>query len=128
MALSEHEERMLKELERALYEDDPRFATTIRDAWHKGLHTARTGVFAVLVVVGIIAIVAGVAIPMSIVGIAGFVLVLGGLYGIITAMTNARKSGSEVPGRGKAKKSRKSGSYLDRAEERFRNRNEGRDI
>ena len=127
MALSEHEERMLKELERALYEDDPRFASNIRDAWHKGLHTARTGVFAVLVVLGIIAIVAGVAIPMSILGIAGFALLLGGLYGIIMAMSSARKSGAEAPVKGKSKKPRKSGSYLDRAEERFRNRDEGHD-
>ena len=60
---------------------------------------------------------------MSLLGVAGFALLLGGLYGIIVAMTNARKAG--VDGSVKSKKSRKSGSYFDRAEERFRNRRDG---
>ena len=29
MPLSEHEQRMLDEIERALYEDDPKFATSV---------------------------------------------------------------------------------------------------
>ena len=31
MALSEHEQRVLREMERALYEEDPRFVSKIRE-------------------------------------------------------------------------------------------------
>lgn len=120
MALSEHEQRVLREMERALYSEDPRFATNIRNAG--SLRNPRTGLFALLTAFGIAGIIAGVALPMTVLGIAGFVGVLAGLYGILMA---ARSGGARTPKVGsKSRKSQKT-SFIERAEERFRQRRDG---
>ena len=123
MALSEHEERMLKELERALYADDPRFAGNIRDGWSQGIRSPKSALFALLMVAGFAAIIAGVAIPFTIVGILGFVMVLGGLYGLVTAMRAA--SSKQAPADAAKPKKSSKGGFLDRADERFRQRRDG---
>lgn len=117
MALSEHEQRVLREMERALYEEDPRFVSKIRET--AGLRSPKVGLFALLATAGVIAIVAGVAIPMSAVGIAGFVALLGGVYGIISAIKGTPRAAAP-----RAAKRKKPG-FMQRAEERFRDRRDG---
>jgi hypothetical protein len=123
MALSEHEQKLLEEMERALYAEDPRFASSMRDSGPRGARSARTGLLSLLVVVGIAGVVAGVALQIALVGIAGFVAVLGGLYGIISA---ALAQGGPAKA-AKSPKNKTRGGYLNSAEERFRNRREGLD-
>lgn len=122
MALSEHEQKLLEEMERALYAEDPRFASSMRETNPRSLRSARTGLLSLLVVAGIAGIVAGLTTQIAAIGIAGFVAVLGGLYGIISA---ALAQGGPAKAAKAPKKSR--GSYLNNAEERFRNRRDGHD-
>ena len=117
MALSEHEQRVLREMERALYEEDPRFVSKIRET--VGLRSPKVGLFALLCVLGVIAIVAGVAVPMSALGIAGFVAVLAGLYGIVSAIRGTPRTATPRPAKTKRP------GFMQRAEDRFRDRRDG---
>ena len=123
MALSEHEQKLLEEMERALYAEDPRFASSMRDSGPRSVRSARTGLLSLLVVAGIAAIVAGLSTQIAAIGIAGFVAVLGGLYGIISAAL--AQGGPAKAAQFPKKKPR--GNYLNNAEERFRNRRDGID-
>jgi hypothetical protein len=119
MPLSEHEQRMLQEMERALYAEDPRFASNLRNTSVSSLKSAKTGLLALVSAVGVGAIGAGVAMAQPIIGIAGFVTTLAGLYGIVTAAMKA----AATPGAPNAQAKRKpKTSMKDRAEERFRQR------
>ena len=60
MPLSEHEQRLLEQIERALVDDDPKFASTVRtgDRRQKARRKLQTGV--AVVVVGLAVMLIGV--------------------------------------------------------------------
>ncbi len=83
MPLSEHEQQLLNEIERALYEEDPKFAASVRGArFRKPLQRGRVqglGLF----VVGVAALVVGFLVPVQpgdvpIISVIGFPLMLAG--------------------------------------------------
>jgi hypothetical protein len=88
--LSEHEQRLLDQIERALYQDDPKFASTVRQTDLR-THMKRRLVKAGLVlVVGFGLLLTGVVISQPLVGIAGFgVMVLA----LLLAMTSWKRMG-----------------------------------
>jgi hypothetical protein len=119
MPLSEHEQRMLDAIEKALYEDDPKFATSVDSA---RIRRRRPVVSICLFVVGLIALVVGVIASQSlmavgvVVSVVGFIVMVTGvglfLYGL--------PGGS---GAGSAKKAPRAATPLsERMEERFRRR------
>lgn len=72
MPLSEHEQRLLDQIERALYAEDPKFASTVRSTdlrTHMRRRLRRAGVVFVL---GFLLLVAGVPTNNFAVGVAGF--------------------------------------------------------
>jgi hypothetical protein len=80
--LSDHEQRLLEQIERALYAEDPKFAATVRSTEPQQYHRRRLLRAAALIVIGIGVLVAGV-ITQPLIGVAGFVFMLAGtLYGI----------------------------------------------
>lgn len=117
MSLSDREQRMLEEMERQLYAEDPRFASNLRK--QTSPKTAKTGLAAVLTLLGVVLIGVGVSMNQPLVGIAGFTAALFGLYAIVMAATR-RVSTEAAPS---AKRERK--SLSKRAEERFKRRQEG---
>lgn len=118
MPLSEHEQRLLDEMEKALSAEDPRLATTLSSPAFPRLGGRFTGVFALMSVLGLGLIAAGVSQQNPLLGIVGFLLTLFGLYLIIN---RAVTSGSREP---KQRKIRRRGSMTDRAQERFDKRRE----
>lgn len=113
MALSEHEQRVLREMEQALYAEDPRFASTIRDT--KSVKSSTSGIFAVVTAIGVAGIIAGLTIPQPLIGIAGFAVALFGLYRVVTAISASVKGGMAAS---KPAKSKKSG-FIKGAGDRF---------
>ena len=78
MPLSEHEQKILEEIERQLYEQDPKFARNVASKARKG-HSARNlrrgvGLF----VLGVVALFVFFARPLTLVGVAAFLLMLSG--------------------------------------------------
>jgi predicted lipid-binding transport protein (Tim44 family) len=132
--LSEHEQRLFEEIERSLA-DDPKFASAVRanDPRH---HARRRLVIAgVILVVGLGVLVAGAMLHSTLLGVIGFVIMLAGPA---FALQSRRRTGSRrgrghlrVVG-GSSRRPRRSttslrrgGSWLDRLEDRWRNRPEG---
>jgi hypothetical protein len=74
--LSEHEQRLLEQIESALYAEDPKFAsiyqgTDVRSHYRRHVIRAVVGL-----VLGLGVLLAGVVIPLIAVGVVGFVIML----------------------------------------------------
>jgi len=124
--LSEHEQRLLEQMERALYAEDPKFASSLRSSGAKpgARRSAVTGVLAALA--GVAGLVAGAATSIILIGVLGFVLMLVGTVLVIRAL---RTPASEAPAAPAAKPAAaKKPGFMDKAEERFRKRREGGEL
>jgi hypothetical protein len=137
--LSEHEQRLLEQMERALYAEDPKFATSMRHSRGGAGDRRRIVIGVIGLLVGLGLLVAGVASKLVIVGVLGFLAMLGGLWLAISALRPAPEqgAGSGEPGAPtnitsrsrKSPRSKRSGESLsDRMEERWRRRRETGDF
>jgi len=133
--LSEHEQRMLDQIESALYAEDPKFASTVRGS-RLGMASNRRRLQAgALFVLGLTLLIAGVALPLkpggfpiiSLLGFlvmfaAGVLLLLGGRRPSTPGVTGG-SSGSGKTGRSsRGGKKSSGGGFTNRMEERFRRR------
>ncbi|HRL48800.1 MAG TPA: DUF3040 domain-containing protein [Propioniciclava sp.] len=75
MALSEHEQRLLEQLEAALAADDPKLANTLRGSRSRSLHRRHAALAGVGFVVGLVALVAGMQVTW-VISVIGFVVML----------------------------------------------------
>lgn len=117
MALSDKEEDVLRELENLLHKEDPRFANSFRKgrvAMSGRLLLASAGGF----LLGLSALLGGVAFKSVILGISGFALML---IAVLLLGHTMRTANSAKPAKTRVKRK----SVFDVAEERWRKRNEG---
>ncbi|GAA4353041.1 DUF3040 domain-containing protein [Angustibacter luteus] len=136
MPLSEHEQRVLEQMEHAMEAEDPKFATAMRGRTPKARQRRRIMVGSIGVVVGLVLVVLGVAQGVVALAVAGFVLMLGA--GAL-ALTPPRKQtakgaathapgplgavapdGSTKPRKQRAAKA--NGSFMHRLEQRWDHR------
>ena len=94
MPLSEHEQRLLDQIERALYQDDPKFASTVRSSDLRTHMKRRLRRAAFVLALGFGLLLAGVVTQQYAVGIAGFAVMVGAL---LLAMTSWKRLGSSSP-------------------------------
>lgn len=119
MALSEHEQRMLEAIERALYEDDPKFASSVDPA---RLRRRRPILSGILFLVGLVALVVGVIATQSIlalgvaVSVVGFLVMVGAVALFVYGQPGVSAAGSPH------KAGKVSSPLSERMEERFRRR------
>lgn len=119
MPLSEHEQRMLDEIERALYQDDPKFATSV----NVGRIRRRRPILAgIAFVVGLLMLVVGVIATQSVltlgvvVSVVGFFVMVGSVALFMFGQPGSR------PGRRTDESTKAPSSLSERMEERFRRR------
>jgi len=138
--LSEHEQRMLDQIEQALYNEDPKFANTVRQT-NPAVHYKRSIVQAsVGFVVGIGLLMGGAVFQQVIVGVIGFIVMLACLlWGLSAWRRVAGGSGEaaeqqEPQGKGpkqapesKQRRRQQRPGMMHRFEERWRRRQEGGD-
>ena len=150
MPLSEEELRLLEQMERALVEEDPKFASTLRGTSLRRSARRRAIFAAVVFVIGIVMLMGGVMSGKGavgfVIGIAGFVVMLGSATVALTAIRGQQHAATADPrtamhpsrgftvidggrsrGRrfGRASAGRgSSGSFMERMEERWRRRRE----
>ena len=77
--LSEHEQRLLEQIERALVDDDPKFASSVRSGDRRGKARRKLQLGFLLFVVGMAALIGGAVIPSVPLGALGFLIAFGGL-------------------------------------------------
>lgn len=70
MPLSEYEQRVLEQMERELTSDDPRLATSMKTTPQRS--SVRYVIAGIGLVLGLLALVIGVARPLPVVGVIGF--------------------------------------------------------
>jgi hypothetical protein len=121
--LSEHEQRLLEQIERALYAEDPKFASTVRGGRFRKPTRRRRMQGVALFVVGLVLLVVGVAVPQlwlgsfPVLSLVGFLMMLGGA---VLAVTSVGGSG-ETAAPAKDTEPDKN-RFTGRMEERFRRR------
>jgi DUF3040 family protein len=125
MPLSEHEQRLLDQIERALYAEDPNFASNVRGARMRSLSHRRRIQGIALFLLGLLLLVAGVVLPFRPIGIP-VISVLGFLVmfaGAVVAIFSRRTAGDGRRGGSAGPSSAQSRSTLaQRMEQRFRRR------
>jgi len=134
MPLSDHEQRMLDQIESALYAEDPKFASSVRGGNLRGPSGRRRLQGAGLFVVGLALLVAGVAFKATMVGsfpilsVVGFIVMFGGVVFAVTGPRGAdgRNSGARSTNASRQRRSKGArgggGSFTSRMEDRFRRR------
>ncbi|MDQ1633819.1 MAG: hypothetical protein QOJ32_628 [Frankiaceae bacterium] len=130
MPLSEHEQRLLEQIERALYADDPKLASTIRSTNPRVYVVRRLWRSFALFLLGLATLVAAVIVT----GPAGFVLGLVGFGLMLLAALRLAADLKRLSGRpdvstrqARTSKSTSRVPFMERMEERWRKRWEDRD-
>ena len=121
MALSEHEQRLLEQMERALYAEDPKFATSLRSTSMARGSRGKAAIGVLVVFAGIAVLITGMALQATPVGILGFALMLVGAF----VTYKAFKAPAVIVDQATApapKQTASKSSFMDRVEDRWRRR------
>jgi len=128
MPLSEQEQRLLEEMERNLYRNDADFVHAVGGVRGRRPNYRSIVLGVLLAVAGIGALIAGVALQLLIVGVIGFALMFGGvLLAIAPGKRGAAAPAPAEPTSGSSKGKRSGGGFMDRLNDRWDRRQEGRD-
>jgi hypothetical protein len=139
--LSEEELRLLEQMERALVAEDPKLASTLRGTALRRNARRRAIVAAAVFLIGVGVLMAGAIMRLTIVGIIGFVVMLGSAYiALVSWRGQSRATGpagpmTAPPGKrglrlihgGRSRKLRSRGPrrpLMERFEERWQRRRE----
>ncbi len=142
MPLSEEELRLLEQMERALVEEDPKLASTLRGTTLRATARRRALLAGVVFVLGVGVLMTGAVTQLVVVGIIGFVVMLASAYVALASWRHQNRapekprsapSGSPTlsvveGGRSRRKGPRSPrgrtshGSMMERLEERWRRR------
>ncbi len=132
MPLSEHEQRLLEQMERALYAEDPKLASALRGADPR-THARRRVVFAAVgFLAGLALVLTGLVTTKVYIAVIGFVLMLAAAFLAVSSWRGIPAGTPRNPGRGggrpgRGPRSRSGGGFMDRLEERWNRRREERD-
>lgn len=151
MPLSEEELRLLEQMERALVAEDPKFASALRGTTLRRNARRRSFVAGGVFVAGVVVLMTGAISQLTIVGIVGFVVMLGSAYVALTSwkgqnstpqseegrsmrdspesafglsVIEGGKSGRRAP-KVRGRNQGSSQSFMERFEERWRRRRDG---
>ncbi|WP_255952456.1 DUF3040 domain-containing protein [Streptomyces odontomachi] len=127
MPLSEHEQRMLEQMERALYAEDPKFATALERSGLRRYTRRRAYLAVVGFLVGIALLMGGMVAPLIWLSVVGFLVMLACAVLAVTGWRKAPKSGEQpAAGTREVPQARRQGrqrrSMMDRIEERWQRR------
>lgn len=117
--LSEHEQRLLDEIEQALYAEDPKFASSVRSA--RAHRRVRTSVLISVLgaLAGLALVLVGLLVNIVVLSVVGFVLVVGACGYGVQSLRNRSASG---PASGPSSPAPRPGSLRSRMEDRMRRR------
>jgi hypothetical protein len=140
--LSEEELRLLEQMERALVEEDPKLASTLRGTAFRRSARRRAIAAGACFVLGVVVLMTGAVAQIAPVGIAGFVIMLASATVALTAMRGQQAHSAPDPrtaahpshgftvidggrtGRVRRQRRHSGHSFMSRVEERWRRRRE----
>ena len=123
MPLSDHEQQLLDQIERALIAEDPKFASTVRGTRLRRPSRRRRVQGIALFVLGVALLVLGVIVSFKpggfpVISLLGFLVMF---FGALLTLTALRRGDQDVVAEGKHSKTRRS-SFSQRMEDRFKRR------
>jgi uncharacterized membrane protein YjjP (DUF1212 family) len=118
MPLSEHEQRLLDEMERNLYGHDADVVSTTLSAMPRPNYRAIV-IGVIVALAGLGALVTGVMMQMVIIGIAGFIAMFVGV--LIASRPGQPREAAPAPAQKKS-----TSSFMQRMEQKWDERNDGR--
>jgi hypothetical protein len=118
MPLSEHEQRLLDEMERSLYHNEADDVTTVGGGRARPNYTA-IALGVVAGVVGVVLLLVGVASRLPVIGIVGFAVMFAGALIAVAPPRRFRAAGAAAP--------RRRPSFMDSLNERWDHRNDERE-
>jgi hypothetical protein len=119
--LSDHEQRLLDEIEQALYAEDPKFAASVRSARTRS-RTRRSALLCGLgVIAGLALVLVGLVTNIIALSVVGFVLVVGSC-GYAVQVIRGRDNASTAPAAGGSARAPRQGGLKNRMEDRLRRR------
>lgn len=121
MPLSEHEQKLLEQLEKQLHEDDPKFANSMGSDPGRSWSTRHVVIGVLCALAGIFLLLVGVTLQNIFVGVLGFVVMGAGVY--FATMRSSAPGKSRGGRAGKPGKSRS--SFMSSLEERWDERRRG---
>ncbi len=142
MPLSEEELRLLDQMERALVEEDPKFASTLRGTTMRQSARRRAILAGVAFAAGVTVLMTGAVTQLWYVGIVGFILMLGSATIALGAVRGQQQAGGPEqrptghggfsvidggrrPKRGRGRgRTRSSGTFMERMDARWQRRRE----
>lgn len=119
MGLSDREQRMLAEIERSLYQEDPRLGAVFRPKERRpgGL------VAGVAMTMGGLALLfVGVILPAAWVGVCGFALMVVGVYAAVSRRASSSSANGFTARKPRVAKDPAWGGFMSMVEERWRRR------
>ncbi|MCQ4081531.1 DUF3040 domain-containing protein [Streptomyces sp. RB6PN25] len=132
MPLSEHEQRMLEQMERALYAEDPKFASALEGSGLRTFTRRRLYQAVAGFLVGIALLMGGMVAQLIWVSVVGFLVMLGCAVLGVTGWRRAVRPAEQQPGAGPRPLGRpgrhhtphfrRKGRLMDRIEERWQRR------
>ena len=130
MPLSEHEQRQLDQIERALYAEDPKFAQAVRAKDPRVHYKRRVVEAAIGFLLGVGLLLAGVISKLTLIGVAGFVVMLACSMWALSSWRHMSGGAASRPGPARDRRmrppvsSRSRSRLMERLEERWRRRQE----
>lgn len=122
MPLSEQEQRLLDEMERHLMRNDADVVSAPTDGRTLSYRNIVYGT--ILVLIGLAALIVGVSTQLIVVGVVGFVVMLGGVILAVTPTRGIPRATADTAAP-RAQKQRSNSSFMDRMNDRWDRRQEG---
>lgn len=132
MSLSDKEREELAKLENVFYTEDPDFVKNFHKEQNKTtsqILSKKFFLYGILFILGVVLLLVGVAVKFPIIGVCGFIVMLGAFAQIYRSRTPTHKdfSGQKVSAHNKNKKFSRKQSFMERFEQRWEDRQQERD-
>ena len=124
MPLSEHEQRLLDQLEQQLHADDPKFASHMESASGRSLSTMHIVVGSLIAVAGILVLLIGISNQIIALGVLGFIVMGAGVYWATSKRSGGGKDASSTAGKSSPPSK---GGFMSNLENRWDERRQGED-
>jgi uncharacterized membrane protein YkgB len=115
MPLSDHEQQLLEQMERALATEDPKFASALRGSMAGKATPKSVGIAILAVVVGVGLMITAVSMAIPLLGVAGFIAIV---VGLSFAFSNSKNESGQAA-QAKDKKLKTSTDFMQGLEERW---------
>ncbi|PYI38576.1 hypothetical protein CVS30_09615 [Arthrobacter psychrolactophilus] len=121
MPLSEHEQRLLDQLEQQLHAEDPKFAQALSSEAKHSMSMRNVVIGVLIVIVGLVGVLGAVALKILLLGVFGFLVMGGGVYLALAKSKSASGSqqSTRAGGNGGAKQK---GGFMNGLEEKWEER------